>query len=161
MPICFGFNMTDKDQFDGFMRIAELRTHRATNRQTYEWRVTFGLWAIITASTLYLKDRPIPLWFGVCISVIYAFFWLRPIYVAHKRDNWTAEYYLEVAISVLNPGRAPPSPPDRKDVTWLQWSFGFLGEWGCIFQFLGTAALIYFFYLTTFPNALPHFLRAN
>jgi len=95
--------MTDKDQFDGFMRLAELRTLRATNRQIYEWRVTFGLWAIITAATLYLKDKPIPFWLGIATLFIYAFFWLRPIYVAHKRDNSTAAYYIEHAISVLRP----------------------------------------------------------
>lgn len=153
--------MNDKDHFDGLMRLAELRTHRATNRQIYEWRVTFGLWAMIAAATLYLKEKQIPLWLGVAILFIYAFFWLRPIYVAHKRDNKTAEFYIERAILVLSPDHKIASRDVFKDVNWLEWSLGFLIEWGCNFQLLTTAALIYSFYLFTNASALPHFLQLN
>jgi uncharacterized membrane protein len=128
--------MNDKERFDGLMRLAELRTHRATNRQIYEWRVTFGLWALIAAAILYLKDKQIPLWLGVAILFIYAFFWLRPIYVAHRRDNQTAAFYMQTAIAVLRPNGEVASQDKLKNVTWFEWWLGFLSEWGCSFQLL-------------------------
>ena len=150
--------MTDKEQFDGFMRVAELRTLRASNRQSYEWRVTLGLWAVITAATIYLKDRPVPLWLGASTIVIYAFFWLRPMNVAHWRDNQAAAFYVETALSILATGHKGSSA-SREEIGWVAWLFGFLFEWGCLFQFLSTLVLIYFFYLMTNPGVLPHFLR--
>ena len=153
--------MNEKDNFDGLMRIAELRTHRATNRQNFEWKVTFGLWALITAASLYLKDKSVPLWLGPGVLLIYAFFWLRPIYVAHARDNRAAAFYLEHAISVLSPDHKIVSRDKFDDVNWYEWSLGFLSEWGCNFQLLTTAALIYCFYLFTDKDALPHFLQLN
>jgi hypothetical protein len=152
--------MTDKEQFDGFMRVAELRTLRANNRQGYEWRVTFGLWAVITAATIYLKDRPVPLWLGVSTIFIYAFFWLRPMNVAHWRDNQAAATYLETALSILAPHHERP-PAGREKIGWVSWLFGFLFEWGCLFQLLSTVVLVYFFYLITNPLVLPQFLRAG
>lgn len=153
--------MNEKEQFDGFMRLAELRTLRATNRQSYEWKVTFGLWAVITAATLYLKDRPVPLWLGLCIIFVYAFFWLRAVYVAHWRNNEAAAFYIERAIAVLSPGKEDLTVIDKKDVKWMPWFFGFLSEWGCLFQLLTTTLLVYFFYLMTNSGALPDFLRAG
>jgi hypothetical protein len=150
--------MTDKERFDSFMRVAELRTLRATNRQSYEWRVTLGLWAVITAATIYLKDRPVPLWLGVSTVFIYAFFWLRAINVAHWRDNQAAAFYIETALSILSPGRKRTGAAGE-EIRWESWLFGFLFEWGCLFQLLSTIVLIYFFYLMTNPGALPEFLH--
>ena len=153
--------MNEKEQFDGFMRLAELRTLRATNRQNYEWKVTFGLWAVITAGTLYLKDRPVSLWLGPCIIFVYAFFWLRAIYVAHLMDNEAASFYIDSAIAVLAPGHKIQDVKVGVKLGWIPWLFGFLSEWGCLFQLLTTALLVYFFYLMTNPGALPDFLRAG
>lgn len=153
--------MTDKERFDAFMKIVELRTLRASNRQIYEWRVTFGLWALISAATIYLKDRPAPLGLGVLVIFIYAFFWLRAMYVAHFWDNETAKYYIEKATKVLNAEQETEFSNQETRIGWIRWSFGFLTEWGIQFQLLTTVALLYFFYLITNPGVLPYILRPS
>jgi hypothetical protein len=152
--------MNAKDRFDGFMRLAEHRNLRAATRQSYEWRVTLGLWAVIAAATIYLKAYSVPLWVGIVVILVHAFFWLRPVYVAHWSDNEAAAFYVEKAQSILNPGHKNWVPAEKGDLTpWQRW-LGFLGEWGCLFQLITTIGLLYFFYLVTNPAALPSFLRA-
>lgn len=152
--------MHTKEIFDSYMRLAELRTQRATNRQAYEWRVTFGFWAALTAAAIYLKERPMPLWLGMAAVLIYAFFWLRAVYVAHWMDNGAARLYLEEALRILEKGHKPIQSSSSR-MGWTMWMFGFLTEWGCLFQLLSTILLVYFFYLVNNPDALPTILRTN
>lgn len=151
--------MNAKERFDGYMRLAELRNLRAINRQSYEWRVTFGLWALITAGTIYLKAYRVPLWFGAAAILVHAFFWLRAVHVAHWSDNEAAASYVEEAQSILEPGRKNRVSEIKSELTPTEKLFGFLLEWGSVFQLVTTIGLVYFFYLVTNPDALPVLLR--
>lgn len=150
--------MKAKERFDGYMRLAELRNSRASNRQNYEWRVTFGLWALITAATVYLKTYRMPLWFGLAVIFVHAFFWLRAVYVAHWNDNEAAASYIEEALSVLEPGYKNLKEV-KSELIPVEKLFGFLSEWGSVFQLITTIGFVYFFYLVTNPDALPALLR--
>jgi hypothetical protein len=151
--------MNAKDRFDSYMRLAEHRNLRASNRQNYEWRVTFGLWALITAGTIYLKTYRVPLWLGVTVIFVYAFFWLRAVYVAHWNDNAAAAFYVDKAQSVLSPDHKNWAPEERGELSAIEKLFGFISEWGSIFQLIATIGFVYFFYLVTNPDALPVLLR--
>lgn len=81
------------------------------------------------------------------------------MYVAHFWDNVTAKYFIEKATKVLDGEHENQSSEQEIGFGWIRWSFGFLTEWGIQFQLLTTVALLYFYYLITNPDALPHILR--
>jgi len=93
----------DKDKFDAFMTLADYRMKRSFNRHQYEWRISFAVWALLAAATLYLHPRPPDALF---ILVLVAIVFLHCYFIVEVRkrnrlDTETAFYYVELAERTL------------------------------------------------------------
>lgn len=134
-------------QFGAYIDLAKLRFERLGKRRVFEWQITLGLWGLLAASPIYVKHRPSDQLLALSLLVIllvYAVFWVRPIYTSGENDAETMFYYMEKAESLLEDEIvARPRPPDLKDVSWRKRCFGFLSwrNWWGWFQVLATAGL--------------------
>jgi hypothetical protein len=141
--------MNDKERFDACMQQATYGAGRHDGRREYEWKVTLGLWGLIVGATVYREKwaGPVPflgmLLIGVGILVVYAIFWLYPLWRANQNDQAIASHFrLEGAKILQNPSHIPVDL-DRKriDVSVS----GFLSDWSMQFQLFATTCLIAIF----------------
>jgi hypothetical protein len=136
--------MTDKDRFDGCMKIAEFAIKNFHDRREYEWKITLGYWTILAAAIV-SKDatkvavRP---WMVLTSTLIFAIIWLRGVWVANSRDRSRAYHYRDAAARIL-------IDPEYKlleetqPINWRNnsWWVGFLADWSALFQLVTTFAL--------------------
>lgn len=143
----------DKDRFDAFMRLSDFRFERWKDRRQYEWRVSLGLYAIMAAATIYLKDTPTPLKYFLSIILLivvpsHAWVWVRSNWISGQRDINSAFYYAEYARQILLRDRAPP--PNEEQGPMSKWGgltelqskwYSFLKESPCQVEIGATALL--------------------
>ena len=110
--------MTDKEQFDAFMKLADFRAMRWNTRRQAEWRGTLGLWVLMATATYYLKIRPpetLLILILIFVVLAHAFSILRAA-ARSQQDMDMAFYYTEHAekslLSSLPVPRTRPQPID-------------------------------------------------
>lgn len=105
--------MSDRERFDAFVKLADLRTVRWNARRQLEWRATLGLWVLMASAAYYLKVRPpevLLLVILVGIILIHAFSIIRSS-ARSQQDMGMAFYYIEHAEQCLS--SSFPAPRER------------------------------------------------
>jgi hypothetical protein len=98
--------MTEKEQFDAFMQLSEVRRRRHSSRQELEWKFSISLWALLATSPIYITQRPddaILVSVLAMVVVVYVIVWVNETRIRNRLDVETEFYYSELAQKVLNP----------------------------------------------------------
>ena len=98
--------MTDKERFDALMKLSDFWMDRWKKRSQNEYAISVGLWAILAAAIIYVKQRPpefVLAGFLIATVVGYAILWARPVYLKHEQDAHWYFYYKELAESIVRP----------------------------------------------------------
>jgi len=143
--------MLPKDQFDACMKQAEFFSERVRNRQTYQWKITIGLWTVLLVSTGFLFDKQvtIPRWFGPLIFVCYTFIWVRAVALRNHRDHAAAHHFRREAEMILTGSKrngVRSLPDEAKYIKAVRWCFQFLIEWANVFEVATTGFIIWVAY---------------
>lgn len=134
-----------QDRIGACLRLAEHWYSRFQSRREFEWKVAFGLWALLLAGLGFLQGKQgcIPLWCFVGFALAYSFVWLRGLWAAHERDKRTANYFAEQAEILLNEPLHTVQPSDReRELRWSQKWLGFIWSWGTGGQLVTTLLLL-------------------
>jgi hypothetical protein len=132
------------------IELAKLSLSRYDERRKYEWRVSFAFWALIVGAMIKKKELMIPLpgqyWILIVAGVLYAFLWLRNVWVADENDKCLGFYYRDEAFSVLrDKNHKISSPPKKISYRSLIFWFGFLKDWATWSHIIVTLALMALF----------------
>ncbi|MGH6735095.1 MAG: hypothetical protein ACRECX_03315 [Methyloceanibacter sp.] len=137
--------MEPKEKFDALMQIANFAVARCDGRRQYEWKLTFGVWALLSATLIYVKADAFPLVFGFAVLVLYGA-WLQAILKRNQNDTVIAWHSLRKANSDLKLGLDLKQPSFIKPLEGWRNYFGFFVNWSMGLQFWFTAGLIALFY---------------
>src|ERR1700722_11299411 len=80
-----------KDTFDALMKQAEFFSQRHYNRQSYQWKISFGLWAALgfaVKATVESNHQVLP-WFwvvGGIVVIILQGWWLGSVHARNGED---------------------------------------------------------------------------
>lgn len=142
-----------KDQFeadikliDASMKLATFGASRWDARRGYEWKISFGVWAILAATVLH-GFTALPFAGGVLLLLMYGS-WLQSVWERHASDAEFTWHFVNEAqrlISVYGVETVPPKPQLRsgrgeKLAGWRR-RIGFLSDWAFRFQFFVTFGL--------------------
>jgi hypothetical protein len=120
------------EKIENLMKISDFHMSRFRDRQIMEWRVTFGFWAVLSASLIYIKNG-LP-FYG--IFVLFLLFtlhasWIFAVNFRSFHEISRSYFYRDCAESILRSGRcdldiAPKgwvasSPDQRKKIRHEVW----------------------------------------
>ena len=136
---------------DSLIELAKWAASRHDERRRYEWKVSFAFWGLIIAAiakkSILSGIRPWWVWVPA-ISLLYAFVWLRKMWVSSDNDKSMMMHFVKQACMTLqNPQYQLTPYPDKISKCTLRFWFGFLGDGVMIFQTLVTMALASIFFL--------------
>lgn len=138
------------NDIEALIELAKLAASRHDERRKYEWKVSFALWALIIGAIAKKKDlylQCIDVWVGILIGALYAFLWLRGVWVANNNDKSLSDHFRSEAVAKLqNPTRPISSPPGKIKSFSFKFLFGFFSDWAMLFHLIVTAFLIALFY---------------
>lgn len=127
------------------MTLASFGTSRHDVRRGIEWKLSFGLWALMAAATL-RGFEALPA-ITVLVPIAHAW-WLRNIWKRHSADNELAWNFVNEAQRLIGTygiktiGPKPELRIGRGRAQKGSWAwYGFLGDWGLMFQLLVTIVL--------------------
>jgi len=136
-------NMAEIDRFDAYMRLAEFSALKHDRRRQFEWKVSLGYWGVLVVGIAYLHVLTVPKWILIALvwlsAILFAFGWLRGIWVASTTDRMWSDYYMHEAEGVIDCEAKRQQKP--QPIVCLKSAFGFLSHWGTIFQF-GTTVFL-------------------
>jgi len=139
-------DLTPHERFEACMKLAEFGATRHDGRREYEWKVTLGLWAAVVAGIATFRGQPLPRWLGYVTIIVFAFLWLRGIWVANEKDKTLSIHYRREAEELLKkPAHAVTS--FTLTLPWYKQAFGFLLDWSMLFQIATTIGLLKLAYL--------------
>lgn len=132
------------------IELAKLSLSRYDERRKYEWRISFAFWALIVGAMIKKKELMIPLpgqyWISIVAGVLYAFLWLRSVWVADENDKRLGFYFRNEALSMLRDKNHRISPlPDKISAGSLTFWIGFLRDWAMWSHIFVTLTLIALF----------------
>lgn len=131
--------------------LAKLAASRHDERRKYEWKVSFAFWALMVgaiARKQQLGLPEIPIWLCVLAGLIYAFIWLRGVWVANQNDKRLSDHFRNEAESKLKDENSTLSEsPGKIAVSSLEFWIGFLADWAMLFNLFVTTTLIVVFCL--------------
>ena len=136
---------SDPQRFEACMKQAEMFAKRVYNRQSYQWKVTLGLWALIAAAVNFLWGKKVVAPWWVCLAVLlgYAFFWVRAVAVKNHDDQALEWHFIRESWAVLLSTMHEITQPPQKTPFWSWESlFGFARNWAHWFECMTTAALL-------------------
>ena len=142
------YRMSAKDKFDGCLQIANFAVGRVDVRRQFEWKLSFGVWALLGAALIYVRADAFPALIGVAILGLYA---------VHLHAHLSRNYYdinlawdaVREANSLLELGlnmRVPAFVERPEEQSSFRRYFSFLTNWATGLQFWFTAGLIMLFY---------------
>jgi len=141
------------DKLEAVIELAKMSSSRHDERRKYEWQVSLAFWALIIGAIVKKSDLHLQCLsssYGVLIGALYAFLWLRGIWVANDNDKRLSEHFRTQALNIIqNPLLPIATPPSKIKKCSFKYWFGFLGDWALLFQFIVTAVLILLFYRIT------------
>jgi hypothetical protein len=132
-------NKSDKDTFDGLLKVAEFSISRFDQRRNHSWKISLGFWAAILGSATLLDAKTptialCPQILGAASVLILHTYWLAKVFGADKQDRILAFRARDIAIQLLNTELQPP-PLTIEKRTWYR-------DWGVRFQILTTILLL-------------------
>jgi hypothetical protein len=135
---------------EALIELAKMASSRHDERRKYEWKVSFAFWAIIIGAIIKKNElhlQCINIWIGAVLCTLYAFLWLRGVWVANDNDKRMSEYFRKLTIEKLsNPSITISSVPGKTVVMSFKYFFGFLADWAMLFHLTVTVILIVLFY---------------
>ena len=95
---------TDKEKFEAILGMCEHHVERFRLRQAHEWKITFGFWALLITSLVYIRDE-LPFELKAVISLMAAghILWLFLMNVRNYHELRRAYFYRDWAESILLP----------------------------------------------------------
>ncbi len=139
--------MTPHERFEACMKLAEFGASRHDGRREYEWKVTLGLWAVIVAAIATFHGQVLPKWLGYVTIFVFAFLWLRGVWVSNQKDKTLSLHYRQQAEQLLTNPMPSKEAPFTGTIPWHQQAFGFLFDWSMLFQLVTTIGLVKLAYL--------------
>ncbi len=142
----------DMKLIEASMSLATFGAQRADARRAYEWKMSFGVWALIAAA-LIQGFVAFPL-IALIFPLLYGR-WLQNIWFRHATDGelmWNFANEAQRIIAKHKVVRIPARPQLRigrgvHPITWRKY-MGFLFDWSLGFQFFITAGLFALVYMT-------------
>ena len=137
--------LSAQDRIGACLRLAEHWYSRFQSRRQFEWKVAFGLWALLLAGMSFLQGKrgSVPLWCFAAFATAYSFVWLRGLWVAHERDKRTANYFARQAEILLNePFHTIERSDAQRKLRWWEYSLKFIWSWGTGGQLTTTLLLL-------------------
>jgi len=90
------------DKAASLIELAKLAASRHDERRKYEWKVSFAFWGLIIAAiTKKSSLQFICPSVGGIIVALYAFLWLRGIWVANESDKMLSRHFINEALELL------------------------------------------------------------
>jgi len=127
------------EQFDEHMKLADFWLRRHLDRIHYEWRASFGVWALLAAEAPFMTNNKfscsnlVVLAIGsLLLSALHAR-WLKKIWEANDKDKQQYFEWSDRAATLLD-SRERPKPPKAQDWT---------GDWSMQSQ-MGVTILLLF-----------------
>jgi hypothetical protein len=127
----------DKNTFDSLMKQAEFLAQRMSNRQSYQWKISFALWAALgfalnlTIKTTHPGAQWITAWSvgGVSLIVLQCW-WLGSLYAQNRSDidralNFRDEAEKCLIVADYKPAIEPFSAGNQK-----KWDRSFVWNYG-------------------------------
>jgi hypothetical protein len=143
--------MSDKASM--LIELAKLAASRHDERRKYEWKVSFAFWGLIIAAMFKKNNLPaICPWVGIVVGiglvVLYAFLWIRGVWVANQSDKNESRHFINQALLAIRDENYQPSdpPPKINHSSRLFW-VGFLCDWAMLFHLIVTIAVVVVFFL--------------
>jgi hypothetical protein len=137
------------DKATSLIELAKLAASRHDERRKYEWKVSFAFWgliiAAITKKSLLKFISPL---LGGTIVILYAFLWLRGIWVANQSDKRLSQHFIHEALEFLkdkNHQLSERPTKIRPDDFW-NFFFGFLVDWAMLFHLVVTVVMVWIFF---------------
>lgn len=138
------------DKAGSLIELAKLAATRHDERRKYEWKVSFAFWGLIIAAiakkTSLQFIRP---WVGILVVALYAFLWLRGVWVANENDKRESRHFVSEALeSLRDPNHQPSNSPPKTGYQDRRFWTGFLWDWAMLFHLavIIVVVLIFFFY---------------
>ena len=140
--------MTQKERFDACMKQADFFSQKVYNRQSYQWKVTIGLWTVLLASTGFLFDRHvhhIPNLINWTIVAGYAFLWVRYVAISNRHDQVAANHFRDEAEALLRDETHSMKPrhTEHPVIRHARWWFQFAIVGAHLFEVLTTALIVF------------------
>lgn len=136
---------------DSLIELAKLAASRHDQRRQYEWKVSFAFWALIVGAIVKKEGINIDIdtMFGWVLILLYAFLWLRGVWVANDNDKMLSEHFRKQAEAMLiNSSHELGASPGK--IPWNSFKFwiGFLKNWAMLFHLVVTVILVNIFFLS-------------
>jgi hypothetical protein len=138
-------DLNTKDKIDACLKQAEMGAAKVANRQIYEWKVTLLIWGGLLAAAKFMREAQVDVPTGILIAggfaflAIYAFVWLRGIWIGNKYDKeWDIFYRLEAA-KLIRSDSHTVAPPPLKGTLPLD---AFIADYSPRFQFFMTTLIV-------------------
>lgn len=146
------------DKVRSLIELAKLSASRHDERRNYEWKVSFAFWALLIGAVVknqQLGFKVVPIWLCILIGILYAFGWLRGVWVANENDKRLSDHFRNEAVHKLkNVNYMLLQPPEKISALSCEYWLGFICNWAMFFHLCVTAVLIVVYCLM--PGALQH-----
>jgi len=140
------------DKANSLIELAKLAASRHDERRKYEWKISLAFWGLLIAA-IFKKNifstysNCICIIIGAGIILVYAFLWLRSVWVANQNDKNESRYYIKQALSALKDENFKPlQPPEKIKTCSLEFWFGFLYDWAMLFHLVVTIVVVVIFF---------------
>lgn len=152
--------MSDKDKFDGFMKLADFRMNVRIERRQLAWRVSLGLWIALAAGMIAFKNAQVHVPQGVLILILvlvvagHGWLWVFGNWWRNERDAKQAYRMTAEAEALLDVKYQPTPRRWEKLVERVETTFGL--KHGCLeiltqsppfFELLATVLLAVAWYI--------------
>jgi len=137
---------------DTLVEIAKLAASRHDQRRQYEWKVSFGFWALLVGAliegrTIFPNASAYPvatIVIGCLVVLMYAFMWLRRVWIANYNDKTLSDCFREQAtLKLIDSKYVIVIPPKMLTSESCKFWFGFLLDWAMQFHLFVTSALVF------------------
>ena len=133
--------------FEACMKLAEYFNSQYNQRRQYQWKVTFGVWTLLVGGIVFIKKpSSVQYWLAAILTIVYIWFYLKPLWQANEKDKYRAKYYRIQAESILlDPLYELTENPSLDTRKWTD--LRFLRDWSMRFQTIATIVLTLLFCL--------------
>jgi len=135
---------------DTLVALANLAATRHDQRRQYEWKVSFAFWALLAGAVVKGRElaHDLPVSIGICVVFLYAFVWLRGVWIANHNDKELCQHFRRQAVAKLKTANHEiEAMPGMLSARSLKYWLGFLKDWAMLFHLLVTVALVSIVYV--------------
>jgi hypothetical protein len=149
-----GVNM---EKVQALIDLSKISFARYDERRKYHWQISIAFWALIVGLIIKKSELNLPISDNVYLSIaaflLYAFLWLRGVWVAGENDKRLGSYYRDEASAILHNQNHTSLPPANIPCKSFKFFFGFLGDPGTLQHILVTLILFSYLYYSKTPRS--------